>query len=261
MVVQALIIAIVTWLISGLEAWFAYPMINCPLVLCPIVGAICGDLQTGIVMGATMQLVFLGVMGIGGTLPQAADLGSIVGTALAIWQGADVEVALAFAVPVSMLGSTLTFLSFFIRTLFTPLTAKLVASGNMKGIEIEQVALAWLPQLATYVLVFVVLAFGNNIAENLINSLPQTLLDGLNYATGLMPAVGIALLLKSMWNKEIAVFFFIGALLATYFNQGTLVAALVGVVMAVIDMKIQNLRGTKAAAPAEAEDDGGLFDD
>ena len=260
MAIQALIIAIVTWLIGGLESWLAYPMINCPLVLCPIVGAICGDLKTGIVMGATMQLVFLGVMGIGGTLPQAADLGSIVGTALAIWQGASVEVALAFAVPVSLLGSTLAFLSFFIRTLFTPLTAKLVAKGDMKGLEIEQVCLAWLPCLPTYILVFTVLAFGNGIAETLINSLPQTLIDGLDYATGLMPAVGIALLMKAMWNKRIAIFFFIGALLATYFGQGTLVAALVGTIIAVIDMKIQNMNVTKTSVATDTND-GGLFND
>ena len=231
MAIQALIIAIVTWLIGGLESWLAYPMINCPLVLCPIVGAICGDLKTGIVMGATMQLVFLGVMGIGGTLPQAADL-----------------------------GSTLTFLSFFIRTLFTPLTAKLVAKGDMKGLEIEQVCLAWLPCLPTYILVFTVLAFGNGIAETLINSLPQTLIDGLDYATGLMPSVGIALLMKAMWNKRIAIFFFIGALFATYFGQGTLVAALVGTIIAVIDMKIQNMNVTKTSVATDTND-GGLFND
>ena len=256
MVVQALLIALITWLICGAEAWFAYPMINSPLVLCPIVGAICGDVKTGIIMGSVMQLIFLGVMGIGGTLPQAADLGSIVGTAFAIWQGADAEVALAFAVPVSMLGSTLTFLAYFIRTLFTPLTAKLVADGNMKGLDIEQVCLAWLPELPKYIMIFVVLAFGNAAAETLINALPQALLDGMNYATGLLPAVGIALLLKSMWNGELAVFFFMGALLATYFGQGTLVCALAGTIAAVFDYKIQ---GRKDAVTGSQ--DGGLFND
>ena len=258
MVLQALLIALITWLICGAEAWFAYPMINSPLVLCPIVGAICGDLQTGIIMGATMQLIFLGVMGIGGTLPQAADLGSIVGTAFAIWQGADAEVALAFAVPVSMLGSTLTFLAYFIRTLFTPLTAKLVEKGDMRGLEIEQVCLAWLPELPKYIMIFVVLAFGNAAAESLINSMPQALIDGMSYATGLLPAVGIALLLKSMWNKELAVYFFLGVILATYFGQGTLVCALVGVIAAVLDWKIQ---GRSLNKDTNASDDGGLFND
>lgn len=260
MAIQALIVAVVTWLICGAEAWFAYPMINCPLVLCPIVGAICGDFKTGVIMGATMQLVFLGVMGIGGTLPQAADLGSIVGTAFAIWQGADVEVALAFAVPVSMLGSTLTFVAYFLRTMFTPLTQKLIEKGDMRGLEVEQVCLAWLPELPKYIMIFIVLAFGNGVAETLINALPQMLLDGMNYATGLMPAVGIALLLKAMWNKELAVFFFVGALLATYFGQGALVCALVGTIMALIDMKIQNKLATKTSS-IETADDGGLFND
>ena len=78
MIVQALLIALAVWLIVGLEAWLAYPMINAPIVLCPIVGLIMGDVHTGIVAGATLQLIFLGVMQIGGTLPADATLGSVL---------------------------------------------------------------------------------------------------------------------------------------------------------------------------------------
>lgn len=100
--------------LSGVKR-LAYPIINTPLVLCPIVGAICGDLGAGIVAGATLQLIFLGVMAIGGTLPADAALGSIVGTFLAIQTGQSVEVAVTFAVPVALIGSSLTFVGYFIR--------------------------------------------------------------------------------------------------------------------------------------------------
>lgn len=139
---QALLISLITWLIAGAEAWFAYPIINTPLVLCPIVGAICGDLGAGIVAGATLQLIFLGVMAIGGTLPADAALGSIVGTFLAIQTGQSVEVAVTFAVPVALIGSSLTFVGYFIRTLFVPVTQKLVDSGNDRGLEIGHICLA-----------------------------------------------------------------------------------------------------------------------
>ena len=71
--------------------------------------------------------------------------------------------------------------------------------------------------------------------------------------------MGIALLLKVMWNKSTAVYFFAGILLALYFGQGTLSVALIGVVIAVIAVLGD---GSKSEAKAaSANDDGGLFDD
>lgn len=259
-IVQALMIAIVCWLIHGCEAWFAYPMINTPLVLCPVVGAILGDLNMGIVCGATLQLVFLGVMGIGGTLPADAALGSIVGTALAMTTGQDVEIALTFAVPVSLIGSTFTFIGYLIRTLFTPITHKFVESGNQRALTLEHVGLAFLPELPKYIVLFAVLAFGSGVAEDLIGIIPQTFIDGMDFATGLMPAVGIALLLKMMWNKSMAVYFFFGVVLACFFAQGTLSVALMGVIVAVIVISLEGNK-EKQTVVESTVDDGGLFND
>lgn len=255
----ALAIAVVTWLIGSLEAWFAYPMINTPLVLCPVVGALCGDLQSGIVMGATLQLIFLGVMGIGGTLPADAALGSIIGTAFAITMGQDVEVALTFAVPVSIIGSTFTFLGYFLRTLATPYVAKLADSGNQKGLEAAHVFLAFAPELPKYIVLFFVLAFGSGLAESLIAVTPQVIIDGLDYATNMLPAVGIALLLKMMWNKSMAVYYFLGVILVCFFGANTLSVALIGVVIAVVLYLEGKKNGEPAvAATTESED---LFND
>ena len=255
----ALAIAVVTWLIGSLEAWFAYPMINTPLVLCPIVGLLCGDLQTGVVCGATLQLVFLGVMGIGGTLPADAALGSIIGTAFAITMGQDVEVAMTFAVPVSLIGSTFTFLGYLIRTLFTPYVEKIVEKGNQKGLEILHICLAFIPEIPKYIVLFAALAFGSGLAESLIAMVPQVIIDGMDYASNLIPAVGIALLLKMMWNKSMAVYFFLGVILVCFFGADTLSVALIGVVIAVI-LNIEKGKepAVQAVTTNESED---LFND
>lgn len=260
-IVQALMIAIICWLIAGSEAWFAYPMINTPLVICPVVGAILGDLGMGITCGATLQLVFLGVMGIGGTLPADAALGSIIGTAFAMTTGQSVEIALTFAVPVSLIGSTFTFLGYLIRTLFTPITHKFAEAGNQRALELEHLGLAFLPELPKYLVVFLVLSFGNGIAEDLIAIIPQTFIDGMDFATGLMPAVGIALLLKMMWNKSMAVYFFFGVVLACFFAQGTLSVALMGVIVAVIVISLEGNKEKQSVVVESTQDDGGLFND
>jgi mannose/fructose/N-acetylgalactosamine-specific phosphotransferase system component IIC len=233
-VFQAGLISLLTWIISSGEAWLAYPMINQPLVLCPLVGLIMGDPVLGIIAGATLQLVFLGVMGIGGTLPPDSTLGSVIGTAFAISMGQSVEVALGFAVPVAMLGSVFTFLGYLIRGLFNPLVERYCAEGADKKLEKLHVALTFLPDLPKNIILFLALAFGAGLAEQLVNAIPQTFIDGLDYSSNMMPAVGIALLLRMMWSKKMAVYFFIGFLLMAFLKIPLIAIAALGLAIAAI---------------------------
>jgi mannose/fructose/N-acetylgalactosamine-specific phosphotransferase system component IIC len=249
-VFQSGIIALITWIISSGEAFLAYPMINQPLVLCPIVGLIMGDVQAGIVAGATLQLVFLGVMGIGGTLPPDSTLGSVIGTAFAISMGQSVEIALGFAVPVAMIGASFTFLGYLIRGLFNPLVERYCAAGEDKKLERLHIALTFLPDLPKIIVLFAALAFGAGLAEQLVAMIPQTFIDGLDYASNLMPAVGIALLLRMMWSGKMAVYFFAGFLLMAFFKVPIIAVACIGLAIAVI-LYFENWSRTKKEVPVQ----------
>lgn len=233
-VMQALLIALVLLVFTVGEAWFAYPMINQPLVLCPIVGLIMGDVVTGITAGATLQMIFLGTMQIGGTVPADAPLGSVIGTAFAISMGKSVEVALTFAVPISMLGSFLIVLAYIIRGLFNPKVEQLINDGNGKGLERLYYGLAVIPEIPRVLAAFITLLIGSNFAKTIIDFIPATVIDGLNFATDLMPAVGIALLLRMMWNKKYGIYYVLGLLLVSFFQLEVIGVAAVGVVLAVI---------------------------
>ena len=253
----ALLIAVIVWLLMSLEAWLAYPMINVPLVISPIIGIILGDLTQGVMIGATLQLVFLGVMQIGGTLPADASLGAAIGTAFAISMNQSAEVALTFAVPVALLGSFLTLFGYLLRGLFNPLVEKLCATGNTKGLERIHVALAFLPELPKGIVLFVALYVGTGFAQEIIDAIPQTVINGLDYASDLMPAVGIALLLRMMWSKKMSVYFFLGVLLVAFFQLNMLGVAATGVVIAVI-MLLENNKTNVATAGTDKEE---LFND
>lgn len=249
-ILQAFMIALATWLIVGFEAWLAYPIINTPLVLCPVVGLIMGDLHTGVVAGATLQLIFLGVMQIGGTLPADATLGSVFGTAMAIALGQNVEMAMSLAIPIAMVGSMFTFLGYVVRGLFNPWVDRYCKDGNIKALERLHLSLAFLPELPKCIVLFGVLAFGSGVAEQVVSMIPQVVTDGLDYATGLMPAVGIALLLKMMWSNKMAVYFALGVVLVSFFNIPMLGVAAIGVILAVI--LISEERNNKANVPVTA---------
>lgn len=233
-IVQALLIALVVYVAGWAESWFSYPMVNKPLVLCPIVGLILGDFTAGIVAGATLQLVFLGVMGIGGTLPADEVLGSVLGTAFSITLGQDVDTALTLAVPIAALGSTLTLLHFLLNGLFNPYIEKLCAKGDAKGIERMHYLLSFITQAPRIIILFIALAFGTGFANTVINAIPEVVQSGLDYATGLMPAVGFALLLRMMWSGKMAVYFFLGVIMVSYFDAPILAVACAGVILAVI---------------------------
>lgn len=265
-ILQAIIISLMTWLVSSGEAWLAYPMFNQPLLLCPLVGLIMGDFTLGVVAGATLQLVFLGVMGIGGTLPPDATLGSVIGTAFAISMSQDVTIALTFAVPIAMVGSIFTLVGYLIRGLFNPMVERLCDAGNTKGIERLHLGLAFLPDLPKIIILFLVLVIGSGPAEQLVAIIPQVVIDGLNYASDLMPAVGIALLLRMMWSKKLAVYFFAGFLLVAFLGLPMISIAALGVVLAVV-LYLENwtrarkqTQAAVAGSPADVAEEE-LFDD
>ena len=233
-VMHALTIAITVWIIAASEPWLAYPMISQPLVIGPIVGLILGDFTTGIMAGATLQLIFLGAMGIGGTLPPDSVIGTVIGTAYAITMGQSVEVALAFGVPIALLGSFINLGIFLFRCSFTDHNLKLCEKGDMKGLERTHIALAFLPELVRVVIIFLALYLGSGPAERLIEIIPQVGIDGLRFASGMMPAVGIALLLRMMWNKKMAVYFFAGFLLVAFLRLPVIAVACLGIVLAVV---------------------------
>lgn len=255
----ALLITLVVWVITWAEAWFAYPMVNTPLVLCPVVGLILGDLQAGVITGATLQLIFLGVMQIGGTLPADASLGAVIGTAFSITMGQDVETALTFAVPIAVLGSTLTLLKYIINGLVNPYVEKLCEKGDVKGIERVHILVSFLPDLPKMLVLFAALAFGTGFAQGLIDAIPEVVQSGLDYATNLMPAVGIALLLKMMWSGRMAVYFFLGVVLVSYFNAPILAVACVGVILAVIIIMNEGKAAPAGQAAQSVEEE--LFND
>src|SRR5690606_34199229 len=76
-----------------------------PIILGPVVGLVMGDVQTGLIVGGTLEFVFMGAVDIGGSVPPNYAIGAVLGTAFAISTGQGIEAALLVAIPASLLGS------------------------------------------------------------------------------------------------------------------------------------------------------------
>lgn len=73
-----------------------------PLFAAAFTGFVMGDLTTGLLVGATLQLMTLGVATYGGaTVPDFLS-GAIMGTAYAILSGKGVEYGIGIAIPIGL---------------------------------------------------------------------------------------------------------------------------------------------------------------
>lgn len=104
-----------------------------PLVLGPLVGLAMGDLQTGCVIGATMELALMGAVGVGAALPPEVVSGGILGTAFAIAGHKDAGMAVALGLPIPVLGVAIMAVSIVALMTFGGVgDAKPVAAGGME---------------------------------------------------------------------------------------------------------------------------------
>jgi len=76
MVLQALLLAVATF-IFAIDQFSLTELLYRPIIACPIIGVILGDVKTGLVIGGTYELMMVGNMPVGGAQPPNAVLGSI----------------------------------------------------------------------------------------------------------------------------------------------------------------------------------------
>ena len=75
-----------------------------PIVSGAVIGAILGDLPTGLIVGGTYQLMTIGNMPVGGAQPPNAVIGGVMATVFAISSHLDTTAAVGLAVPFALIG-------------------------------------------------------------------------------------------------------------------------------------------------------------
>lgn len=231
---EALLVGITVFALEFIETWCSYPMTTRPLVVGTAIGIVLGDVTTGVTVGASLELVFMGVMAIGGTVPPDALSGTAVGTAYAIILGKGVETAFALAVPASML-CQMTFVPFVaLRSLWSPLIDQMVSKGNWKGIQRVLPLVTATTFFCKALIPAAAVALGSGFIQGVIDGIPQVLLDGMGVAAGMLAAVGFGLLLKMMWTKKLAVYYFLGFIMAAYCGMPLMAIAISGIILVII---------------------------
>lgn len=232
--VQAILLA----LLAGLAQWdsrvFGQNMLDRPLVTSVFVGLILGDVRTGLMIGGSLELVFMGIVNIGGATPPDVVVGGILGTAFAITSGLDTETAIAIALPVAMLAQSLGILARVINATFNHVADKQADAGDYKGIE----RTLWTGALIFFAFsasaVFLGYYFGSDLVAQLVAVIPAKILAGLGVLKGILPALGVAILMRFLFDGSSAPYLFLGFFLAAYLGVNMMGVAIIGTIIAVI---------------------------
>jgi len=223
-----------------------------PLAAGFFVGLILGDPAKGTLIGAAINLAYLGFISAGGSLPGDPALAGWVGTTLALAGGLDYGQALALAVPIGLLGTIIWNFRMTGDVVFLHYADRRAEEAN-----IGEVARAnWLyPQIwlfvITFIPVFLAADLGTQFVVDIINGLPIWVLNGLAIAGGLLPAIGIAMNMRFIFRGAVIPYFFLGYTLAVAGKGGIsiVIIAVVGLVLAYLHVLFVG-SGSKGAGPA-----------
>ncbi|MDV5168149.1 PTS N-acetylgalactosamine transporter subunit IIC [Photobacterium rosenbergii] len=212
----------------GIDKYDVALNIHRPLITGPVVGLIMGDMQIGLIAGATLELAWLGLVPNAGAQPPDVTLGTIAAVAFAVMTGQSAEVAMGVGMPIAVLMQMLV-IGFFAVTSFTMGKADRYAErGDSGGIDRLLLSTIGLRALLYSIVAFVTVYFGEHAATWIDENAPTVLLEGLGIGARMVPAIGFAMLLKIMWSKEVAGVFFIGFVMTTYLHLPVMAVAVLG---------------------------------
>lgn len=225
-----------------------------------LAGIIMGDVTTGLAVGATLQLMVLGVGTYGGSSMPDYLTGAIIGTVFAVTSGQGVEFGIGLAVPVGLLMVNLDVLARFCNVFFAKRVEAAIERMDYAAIK-RNIWFGMIPWgLSRALPIFIMLIFGEDIVNAIVNHMPEWLTGGLSVAGGLLPAVGIAILLRYLPVKKYVAYLLIGFFAAAYLSVPMVGIAILGVAMAVIAFKKNTDGNQKVAAENAGVSQEGLLD-
>ena len=217
---QGLILALIVFAFAWDARWECFFVFH-PIIVCFVTGLVLGDWKLGLEAGAIAELSYLGL-----SLPFALLMQWIVIACQSLFSGFNVKVEQAIK------QNDIKKFKFYV---FLP--------------EIILTSLyAVVAFLSTYAL--------QNVLSKFVNSFPEFVSHGFEIAGGLLPGLGLALLLKVMVKKENVPYLIIGFLIMSIMKpDNVLPVALFAIALVLIDF-MRDKEAKTTSVVTGGEDDG-----
>ncbi|MBO0421519.1 PTS mannose/fructose/sorbose transporter subunit IIC [Enterococcus plantarum] len=247
MSIITIILVILVAFLAGMEGILDEFQFHQPLVACTLIGLVTGNLEAGIVLGGTLQMIALGWANIGAAVAPDAALASVASAIILVLGGQGVKgvpSAIAIAVPLAVAGL---FLTMIVRTLAVPIVHMMDAAaekGDVRKIEMLHILAVCMQGIRIAIPAAALLFIPAETVQSALESMPAWLTEGMAIGGGMVVAVGYALVINMMATKEVWPFFIIGFVVAAI-SQLTLIAlGALGVALALIYLNLSKMGGS-----------------
>lgn len=231
---EAVLLGIVAFIAQS-EYALGTSLLSRPIVTGFLTGLVLGDVTTGVTMGAYLELAFIGSFSVGASIPPDVVTGGVLGTAFAITAGAGPETALLLGLPIATL--TLILKNVYLG-LFIPLLShkadEYAEQANANGVARMHLIAGFGLSIMLALIVTISYLAGSNAIKAVLDFIPEFIKHGLAVATGLIPALGFAMLAKLIINKKVAPYFFLGFVIMAYLKIPVTGIAILGAIIAII---------------------------
>ena len=239
---QAFIVGVLCYLGAVETVWAygvvgGYYILGRPLVAGFLIGLVFGDVQAGVLCGLAVQGVFIASMHTGGTSSSEITYASYGGIGLALATTKDPAVAVTLAI---FIGQTFGLIFYNLRmagfSYFNHKAEKAAANLDVKGLILNQIVYTqFITFLVRVIPIMPAIYFGKDLVESLLKSMPEVVTHIVSVLGGVLPALGIAMLMNILIKKKAElVFFFLGFVLIAFAKLNTVALVFIAAAIAYI---------------------------
>lgn len=273
---QAFIVGVLCYLGAVETVWAygvvgGYYILGRPLVAGFLIGLVFGDVQAGVLCGLAVQGVFIASMHTGGTSSSEITYASYGGIGLALATTKDPAVAVTLAI---FIGQTFGLIFYNLRmagfSYFNHKAEKAAANLYIKGLILNQIVYTqFITFLVRVIPIMLAIYFGKDLVESLLKSMPEVVTHIVSVLGGVLPALGIAMLMNILIKKKAElVFFFLGFVLIAFAKLNTVALVFIAAAFAYVVYLSTGNKGnvatetveTKATVTEELYEDNDMFE-
>lgn len=242
----SMVLVVIVAFLAGMEGILDEFQFHQPLVACTLIGLVTGNLEAGIILGGSLQMIALGWANIGAAVAPDAALASVASAIILVLGGQGVKgvpSAIAIAVPLAVAGLVLTMV---VRTLAVPIVHFMdgaAEKGNIRGVEMWHIIAVCMQGVRIAIPAAALLVIPADIVQGALESMPAWLSDGMAIGGGMVVAVGYAMVINMMATREVWPFFAIGFAVAAISELTLIALGVIAVALALIYLNLSKMGG------------------
>ena len=225
---EALMAALAYWVLLLVHRFGANGMAERPIVAGPVIGLLLGDVVTGTIIGAQLEVIYLGIVSVGGAQATDTLYATIMAVALTIISGIPQDAAITLGIALGFIGLFILQITRIFFAFMCPVLDKIAVEGNCKKYSFAYLTHIIVGYGFAPITIFIVLLAGSGAAELFIETLPPYIMKGMQAAGNMLPALGLGILLSMIWEVKKILYFLLGFVLVVYLKVPMIGLAVIG---------------------------------